>query len=349
MWWQLLKRRARAHAGASRAATPGAIEAAQHILFAVFGRYGDSIIAFKIINEFIRCHPAKRYTVITTPQARPYAEALISGDCQYHGVNKRHDPLKLWRLVRTLKRQAPDLAFNPWSHGEESEFFISYARQFHYYRHAGEPPRDVNLYARVRDYLLLPVPAAVPRARLAATTRHVVLSPFSTDVRKSLDAADVGALLAALRRRFAPQRLTIAGFAPELSGLATDGVEHFVFRKSAGCSSDFLALLSRADLFVGVDAGPLHLADALGVAAVGLFGPTPPETILDRDSGIVPLRHAALEGVFCDVGGCRDPLCVHALCAQLSFDAPVPVLFGRRLVIESRDSPYVARTRAGGG
>jgi heptosyltransferase-1 len=36
------------------------------------------------------------------------------------------------------------------------------------------------------------------------------------------------------------------------------------------------AILRRSSLFVGGDTGPLHLADALGVPCVGLFGPTDP-------------------------------------------------------------------------
>lgn len=35
--------------------------------------------------------------------------------------------------------------------------------------------------------------------------------------------------------------------------------------------------LSNALLFIGNDSGPLHLASALGVQSIGLFGPAPPE------------------------------------------------------------------------
>lgn len=41
---------------------------------------------------------------------------------------------------------------------------------------------------------------------------------------------------------------------------------------------DSLALVARADLFVGVDSGMLHAADLLRVPAVGIFGPFPPAT-----------------------------------------------------------------------
>jgi heptosyltransferase-1 len=44
------------------------------------------------------------------------------------------------------------------------------------------------------------------------------------------------------------------------------------------CSiSELIALTRRASLFVGGDTGPLHLAAALGVPVVAIFGPTDPE------------------------------------------------------------------------
>jgi heptosyltransferase-1 len=46
---------------------------------------------------------------------------------------------------------------------------------------------------------------------------------------------------------------------------------------AVSCSvAQLTSLLRRASLFVGGDTGPLHLADALGVPCVGLFGPTDP-------------------------------------------------------------------------
>jgi ADP-heptose:LPS heptosyltransferase len=41
---------------------------------------------------------------------------------------------------------------------------------------------------------------------------------------------------------------------------------------------EFLALLERADVLLSNDTGPLHLAVALGVPTVSLWGPVPPET-----------------------------------------------------------------------
>lgn len=66
-------------------------------------------------------------------------------------------------------------------------------------------------------------------------------------------------------------------------GPGEEALVESVERASAGaatrvtCSlSELIALSRRATLFVGGDTGPLHLAVALGVPAVALFGPTDP-------------------------------------------------------------------------
>ncbi|MBI4464171.1 MAG: glycosyltransferase family 9 protein, partial [Acidobacteria bacterium] len=45
----------------------------------------------------------------------------------------------------------------------------------------------------------------------------------------------------------------------------------------SGGLAGLIALLRRASLFIGSDTGPLHLAAALGVPTVALFGPTDPQ------------------------------------------------------------------------
>jgi len=57
------------------------------------------------------------------------------------------------------------------------------------------------------------------------------------------------------------------------------------------CSvSQLIALTRRAGLFVGGDTGPMHLAAALGVPIVALFGPTRPERNGPYGTGSVVLR-----------------------------------------------------------
>jgi ADP-heptose:LPS heptosyltransferase len=60
----------------------------------------------------------------------------------------------------------------------------------------------------------------------------------------------------------------------------------------------FLAVISRAAVFISGDTGPLHFAAGLGVPTISLFGPTPP-------SRWAPLgaRHQALAGGRCSCDG----------------------------------------------
>jgi heptosyltransferase-1 len=61
----------------------------------------------------------------------------------------------------------------------------------------------------------------------------------------------------------------------------------------AGTLSELIALSRRAQLFVGGDTGPMHLAAMLGVKTVALFGPTDPARNGPYWPGSGVLRHAA--------------------------------------------------------
>jgi ADP-heptose:LPS heptosyltransferase len=161
--------------------------------------------------------------------------------------------------------------------------------------------------------------------------RRVVIAPFSTEARRSLNRRDVERLLARLRRDCADPAITLAATPREALALRDLEVELFLFDKRARTARAFLALLQASDLFVGVDAGPLHLADALGLPSLGLFGPSAPQKVLDANNRVQVLRDPRLAGVQCDLHACRDPLCIHGLLASpadftaaiVDFDQPV--------------------------
>src|SRR5438477_4333972 len=288
MWFNFLARHRKP--SLSSLVPPRDIEEASSVLFAVFARYGDSVVAFKAIDEFMRRYPGKQYILITTHQAAPYASALMASSMRRYVINKRRNPIRLWRLVRYLKNNPPDLGFNPWSHGAESEYFVSLCRKHLAYRAFAKFERHENLYRRARAYLGLPDPPAAAPARLPGAAKLIVVCPFSTDIRKSLDGARLEDLVLRLRGRFAPSTLVVAGLRTELKRIGKADATSFTLNKSRRASERFVALLRSADLFVGIDAGPLHLAAALGVPTIALFGPTAPETILDRNSRIVSFR-----------------------------------------------------------
>jgi len=58
-----------------------------------------------------------------------------------------------------------------------------------------------------------------------------------------------------------------------LDGIARD-VDRGLIATADGAIPDLVALLRRAHLAIGNDTGPLHVAAALGIPAIGLYGPT---------------------------------------------------------------------------
>lgn len=65
------------------------------------------------------------------------------------------------------------------------------------------------------------------------------------------------------------------------------------------CSiGELIAITRRARLFVGGDTGPLHLAAALGIPAVGLYGPTDPARTGPFGPKTIALRHPESQTTF---------------------------------------------------
>lgn len=66
------------------------------------------------------------------------------------------------------------------------------------------------------------------------------------------------------------------------------GVESLVGKLSL---EEIAALLSVADLFIGIDSGMIHMAGAAGAPSVGIYGPTSPAFLLPRNPNAVGLSH----------------------------------------------------------
>ncbi len=301
------------HSRKEQAIGLGDIREADKIFFAVFSRYGDGIISFKVIREFIGLYPDKQYLLFTTSQLVPYAREILGENVEFVGVNKRN-PFSLVPSLLKLKNFDADLGFNPWSHGDDAEFFVSFAKKFMSYKKFSQHQKEYNVYDRVREYLSVPVTYdKIVRSDFdVSEAGKIVIAPLSTDVKKNLSKKDLLKLIAWIKLENPNAKITIAvpnGFDDKEF---TD-IDFFVFGKSMKKSNDFLSLIKNCDLFVGVDSGPLHLALCLGKKCIGIFGSNAPETIIDNGFSMISYRHPLLSGIFCFVRNCDNAECIHAI------------------------------------
>ncbi len=83
---------------------------------------------------------------------------------------------------------------------------------------------------------------------------------------------------------------------------AVESASNGAAEKFTGTLTQLIALTRRTSLFVGGDTGPMHLAAALGVPVVGIFGPTDParngpfgtlSTVLRGSSSTTSYRHVS--------------------------------------------------------
>jgi len=286
------------------------IENANTILFSVFSRYGDGAISFKIINEFIKKYPNKEYILLTNKQQFPYAKAIIEKKISFYKINKRN-PFEFFRITKFLKNLNIDLGFNPWSHGYDSEYFISFAKKFYCYKDFDKFDKTFNLYDRVRLYLKLNIPRKVIKSFEIKSLNKVVIVPFSTDITKNLSKNCIDSIINNISKHTSDIILAL----PRSLGYKNE----FIFKKNTKNSLNFLNLIKNSDLVVSVDTGPLHIASALNKKVIAIFGPTAPETILDTNISVNIVRNKKLNGIFCYVKSCNKPICIESICNKLKF------------------------------
>ncbi len=85
--------------------------------------------------------------------------------------------------------------------------------------------------------------------------------------------------------------------------------------------SQVLFLLKKSAIFVGIDSGIMHLASALDVPTVGIFGPTDPFYVGPQNKKSIVVRRQDLECVPCYLRPCKHRKCLQGLEAGTVYDA----------------------------
>ncbi len=179
------------------------------------------------------------------------------------------------------------------------------------------PPRNLS-------GTLLGAPAGGKPVRLsvdpvAARRVEVLLHEAGLKPEDSLAALHPGALNMAAKRwpperwaevadrlqRETPSRILLVGSAAERPLVETVRGHMATEAVALGGRTtlpELVALLARCDLFLGCDSGPLHVASALGLPSVSVYGPTDP----DITGPLGP--HARVLRSRADCSPCYDPI-----------------------------------------
>ena len=85
--------------------------------------------------------------------------------------------------------------------------------------------------------------------------------------------------------------------------------------------SEAVALLDRANVYVGVDSGPMHIAAFTGTPVVALFGPTEPDKVGPYGQGHKVITLDDLDCLGCRKRQCSDRKCLENLSTTTVYTA----------------------------
>ena len=119
-----------------------------------------------------------------------------------------------------------------------------------------------------------------------------LLSPGGGWGAKLWPPENYGQVAAALARQGLPSLINFGPGEEEL-GRAVEQASGGAAQPLCCSLGELIALTRRARLFIGGDSGPMHLAAALGVPVVAIFGPTDPARNGPYGTRSIVLRHAA--------------------------------------------------------
>lgn len=316
---------------------------------------GDLVFSLPLLASLRQQYPRAEICSILKPalvellEASPYVDRIIP---------KKEDWTAKWTLARELRRQKPDLLICL-ARSEEAFLLTMFSRATLKAGFANFPwdaALDVKEHieghnssynnAKLLKALgipimqdryvgLLQVSPVQPPSGLPA--RYAVISPGASSRRliKAWDEDKFADLIVRLHQRYGLSAVLVGGvdsracnesireLALGRSGAARDGIIDLSGRLSLKA---LVAVLKQAELFVGIDSGVMHLASALDLPVVGLFGPTDPFYVgpQNRKSRVV---REDLDCMPCYIKpSCREYDCLRRLGVNRVWDACASLL-----------------------
>ena len=272
----------------------------RRILLIRLDRLGDMVLSTPFFASLKAAYPRAEISLL----ARPFAAQLIKPE---NGVDRIVVCAGGWAEAAQLARlQTPDLAVDmhydhilgpalacAWSGAKWRAGFAIAGREAFFNLHApvGKPRHFLDEMADLlrtlraeptvtKPFLAAPHPCeAVDELNRSSpkdsSARLCVIHPGGYYPEQRWPAERFVALARRLQRKFGTAIVVLGGLTESrlIESIARACDAKTFASADAGQTA---ALLARADLFIGNNSGPLHMACALGVASVSTMGPTDP-------------------------------------------------------------------------
>lgn len=325
----------------------GELPAVREIAAVKFWGVGNAALLLPVLGALRERYPAARLTVVTLVPSAP-----LFRDVAHRVVAVRAGaPLDLLRALARLRRPRIDLAldFEQFVRTSQVLLYLAGARQIIAFdtpgqgrasladvrvpyddrRHTAESYLGLAQAAGVRERRYVPGGLAVDPEAAARVERWcraprplVVLHPGSGDnfPGRRWPTRSFG-LLARRLVDGAGAAVAVTGGAAE-KGLVAEVIEasgrDLLDLAGALSLQELVALLARAALLVANDTGPVHLASALGIPVLGLYGPNTPLLYGPRSAGSVafydpPPCSPCITNLNYKTSRCRNPVCIRAI------------------------------------
>jgi ADP-heptose:LPS heptosyltransferase len=278
-------------------APPPPVEHVRRVLLVKFWGLGNWALLRPIVRDLRERHAGARVSIVTLPGNAPLAADLADELLLVRPRGVFAATRDLVRAARRLRREPPDLAldFEPFAHAGALLARCAGAAQRIGFASGGArdglytvtvPLRtDAHVARSFRDLAeaggLAPapyVPGALAAGADVVGRDYVLLHPGSGDNFPGRRWSEAGFAAVGRAARAAGCEVLVSGGADERELCARVAAAVPGARSVAGALSldGLVALLARARALVSNDTGPVHLASALGVPTLALYGPNTP-------------------------------------------------------------------------
>ena len=326
-------------------------EKVRSILVFHLNQIGDLMFTLPALKALREAFPQARITSVL----RPHLTGLLASSGLVDEIVARPPggPLKAVALARQMRRRSPDLAIAfsqsatmalcTWLSGARHR--VGYVDSDlcrllnHRIQERGIPcpakvmhlVRSLGVIPGKRDYVGLvrlsdPDVAAGSRILVGSGLEGdgplIALAPGESTDRpyKSWSVEGFTEVAARLAQEHEARLIVVGGGRDVALGDAIASALRGRLRNLAGRTTpaELAAVLSHCHLLVGIDSGPMHVAAAMGVPVVGLFGPTDPDRTGPMGDGSEIIFHPQ------PCGPCMTPTCTDRTCmASISADEVV--------------------------